>query len=99
MKKLMKYMVVLTVSFLIFSTLSPVALAEEYYESMGEKGGYMAADLVILRPMGIIATAVGSIVYVISLPFSIPGGNQEEAYQKLVADPAKYTFQRPLGEM
>ena len=50
MKKLMRYMVVLTVSFLIFSTLSPLALAEEYYESMGEKGGYMAADLVILRP-------------------------------------------------
>ena len=98
-KRLMKYMVVLTVSFLIFSHLAPIAMAEEHYESMGEKGSYMAADLVILRPMGIIATALGSLVYVISLPFSIPGGNQDEAYQKLVSDPAKYTFQRPLGEM
>ena len=99
MRILLRYTIVLTVAFLIFSHLSPAALAGEHYESMGEKGGYMAADLVVLRPMGIIATAVGSIVYVISLPFSIPGGNQGEAYQKLVADPANYTFQRPLGEM
>ena len=99
MKRLLKYMVVLTVSFLLFSHLAPVALAEDHYESMGEKGGYMAADLVVLRPMGIIATAVGSLVYVISLPFSLSGGNQDEAFQKLVADPAKYTFERPLGEM
>ncbi len=99
LKRMLRYTVVFTVSFLLFSHLAPVALAEEHYESMGEKGGYMAADLVILRPMGIIATAVGSLVYVISLPFSIPGGNQGEAYQKLIADPANYTFQRPLGEM
>ncbi len=92
-------MVILSVSFLIFSHLAPLALAEEHYESMGDKGGQMAFDLVILRPMGIIATALGSITYVISLPFSIPGGNQDEAYQKLVSDPADYTFQRPLGEM
>ena len=99
MKRLLKYMVVLTVSFLLFFHLAPLALAEDHYESMGEKGGYMAADLVVLRPMGIIATAVGSLVYVISLPFSLSGGNQGKAFQKLVADPAKYTFERPLGEM
>lgn len=98
-KRSLKYMAVLTVSFLLFFHLAPVAVAQDHYESMGDKGGYMAADLVILRPMGIIATAVGSLVYVISLPFSIPGGNQDEAFQKLVADPANYTFQRPLGEM
>jgi len=99
MKRLVKYMVVLIVSFLIFSQAVPVALAEEHYESIGEKGGYMAADLVVLRPLGILATAVGSVVYMISLPFSMLGGNQEEAYQQLVLDPARYTFQRPLGEM
>jgi len=99
MKKRLLPMVILSVSFLIFSHLAPLALAEEHYESMGDKGGQMAFDLVILRPMGIIATALGSITYVISLPFSIPGGNQDEAYQKLVSDPADYTFQRPLGEM
>ena len=99
MKKRLLPMVILSVSFLIFSHLAPLALAEEHYESMGDKGGQMAFDLVILRPMGIIATALGSITYVISLPFSIPGGNQDEAYQKLVTDPADYTFQRPLGEM
>ena len=72
MKRLMKYMVVVAVSFLIFSQLAPVALAEDHYESIGEKGGYMAADLVVLRPMGIIATAVGSLLYVISLPLLNP---------------------------
>jgi hypothetical protein len=99
MKKRLLPMVILSVSFLIFSHLASAALAEEHYQSLGDKGGQMAFDLVILRPMGIIATALGSITYVISLPFSIPGGNQDEAYQKLVNDPASYTFQRPLGDM
>ena len=42
-------------------------------------------------------TALGSELYLISLPFSYTGGNQYEAQQALVEDPARHTFQRPLG--
>lgn len=83
---------------LFLSPWGAAAFAGEYYENLGEKGGFMIADFLVLRPLGIVATTVGSVVYVLSLPFSAAGGNQDEAYQKLVLDPASYTFSRPLGE-
>jgi hypothetical protein len=58
----------------------------------------MAADVLVARPVGFAATVLGSVLYVISLPFSYAGGNQHEAQQALVEDPARFTFQRPLGE-
>ncbi len=80
--------------------LSPVAAAAggEYYNNLSDKAGFMVADFLIIRPAGMVATAAGSILYVLSLPFSIPGGNQPEAYEKMVLEPARYTFTRPLGE-
>ncbi len=67
----------------------------------GEKatGEAMAADLVLLRPLGIAATAIGTVFFVASLPFSAPGGNAKGAFDKLVAEPAGFTFARPLGKV
>ena len=56
-------------------------------------------DAVFLRPFGVLATAFGSIVFVVSLPFSLPGGNTHEVAQRLIVDPFRYTFTRPLGEV
>jgi len=58
----------------------------------------MVADVVIARPVGLVATIVGSAVYVVSLPFSLLGGNEKQAREKLVEDPSKFTFKRGLGE-
>jgi len=59
----------------------------------------MVADLIVIRPLGIVATIIGTVFFVVSLPFSIPGGNHEAVLQKLVVNPAKFTFDRPLGEL
>jgi hypothetical protein len=59
----------------------------------------MVVDALLLRPLGIVATVVGAAVCVVSLPFSAAAGNTDEACQKLVKEPAGYTFQRPLGEI
>jgi hypothetical protein len=94
-----KWTVVFVVGVLVFMHLGSVAFGQENLKSYDEKAGHMAADFLVMRPMGIIATAAGSVLYVLSLPFSLLGGNQQEAFQKLIAEPAEYTFQRPLGEM
>lgn len=85
------------ISVLVLPPFAISAGAGEHYKDLDEKGGYMIADLLVIRPMGIVATTVGSIFYVVSLPFSVAGGNQEEAYEKMVLEPARYTFTRPLG--
>ena len=62
----------------------------------GEK---MVLDAVVLRPIGLVTTVAGSVIYTISLPFSLLGGNEPAAREKLVKEPARYTFKRPLGDI
>ena len=57
----------------------------------------MAGDAVFVRPVLLATTIVGSAVYLISLPFSLLGGNAGEAGETLVVGPAKATFVRCLG--
>jgi hypothetical protein len=57
----------------------------------------MAADMLIARPVGLVATVVGTALFIGSLPFSLLGGNADEAAHTLIEDPAEYTFGRCLG--
>lgn len=87
---------------LVFTTaFVPPALAEDaaYSEFRDTpSAGAMAIDAVVVRPMGFFSTVVGSVLFVATLPFSALGGNVDEAGQRLVAEPARMTFVRPLGE-
>ena len=74
------------------------ALAQEYFEAQEPGGGAMMYDLFVLRPAGLVATVLGSALWVVTLPFSAAGENLDTATEKLVKQPAAYTFSRPLGE-
>ena len=56
-----------------------------------------AMDAVLARPIGIVGTGVGMVVWGVSLPFSLLGGNAGEAADTLVGGPARETFVRCLG--
>jgi adenosylmethionine-8-amino-7-oxononanoate aminotransferase len=78
--------------------------AQEGPTTMQEQGGEvsaeaMIADGLIVRPFGVAAILLGTVAFVVTLPFSIPTKSVNKAAQKLVADPAKYTFSRPLGQI
>jgi hypothetical protein len=57
----------------------------------------MIGDLLIARPLLVVATVIGAGVFVVSLPFTAMGGGVGDAGQALVADPAKAAFVRCLG--
>ena len=57
----------------------------------------MILDGLVVRPISLVATVVGAVAFVITLPFSGEGGNVDEAREKLVVRPAAYTFSRCLG--
>ena len=61
--------------------------------------GSMVADLIVVRPASLAGAAVTTAVFVVSLPFSLLGGNVHEAAEKLVVRPFEYTFMRPLGDL
>jgi hypothetical protein len=93
-----KSLVILLISVLLIAPFATSAMAEEYFEREDPSGGMMIFDFLVVRPVGIVATAVGSVFYVVSLPFSLLGRNPGEAGVALVKEPAAYTFTRPLGE-
>ena len=94
-------LVFLLAAVLVFTWAASPVLAEqqEYQYITGEdrNAPAMMFDLVVLRPLGLVATAVGTAFFIVTLPFSILGGNTGEAASKLVGAPLKYTFVRPLG--
>lgn len=60
----------------------------------------MAFDFVLVRPLGLVATILGTGLFIAQLPFDVvmKDGAAVPA-QKLVVDPAAFTFRRPLGQM
>jgi len=70
----------------------------EYFEPEEAGAGMMMWDLVAVRPFSIAASLVGSAFFIVSYPFSALGGNADIAAEKLVNEPFRYTFKRPLGE-
>lgn len=92
-----KSIVFLLIASLVFIPFATSALAGGQMLDEENSGTLMAADLVLVRPLGIVATALGCAVFIVSLPFSALGGNTKQAAQKLVQEPASFTFTRPLG--
>jgi hypothetical protein len=81
---------------------SGLASADSYRDSIDDtpSAGAMAFDLVVVRPVGLVATVLGAGLFVLQLPLSlIQGEPPSDPAKKLVVEPAKYTFQRPLGQM
>lgn len=74
------------------------ALADEYFKAKEPGAGAMIYDMAVVRPIGLAATVIGSAFWLVSLPFSASGDNFDTATEKLVKEPAAYTFKRPLGE-
>jgi len=75
-----------------------VCFAEQSFQSEKETTpGFMVVDIALVRPVGICATILGSLAFVVALPFSAISGDTRYTYEKLIKDPAVYTFNRPVG--
>ena len=82
----------LAVCLLVFSSAGHAQAIDESPSALA-----MTGDALLVRPALLATTLVGSVVYVVSLPFSLLGGNAGEAGETLVIGPAKATFVRCLG--
>lgn len=60
--------------------------------------GRIAVDALLVRPAGLLAIAVGTALFIVTIPFSALGGNKDAVYKKLVVEPVEFTLRRPLGE-
>jgi len=60
--------------------------------------GAIAVDILVLRPLSFAGTILGTAVFVAGLPFEALAGDVSGPAKRLVVEPAKFTFSRPLGD-
>jgi hypothetical protein len=97
----LKLTVILMIAGMIVCSFGSVASAQDEFgrfPTEKRSSESMVFDLALIRPLGIIGIAFGTGAFILSLPFSALGGNTDEAFERLMADPARYTFKRPLGD-
>ena len=59
----------------------------------------VATDAVVIRPACLVATLLGSAVFVVALPVAAISKSVKKTADTLVVKPANATFTRPLGDM
>jgi hypothetical protein len=70
--------------------------------AVASNGSYDVAsvvvDTVLVRPVGLAFIAVGTGLFIVSLPFSAISGSVKGTADTLVGTPYRYTFTRPIGD-
>ena len=73
---------------LAFVSMQPALAAIEIDETdFGPSYETMAVDTVVGKPLQLVAAVAGTAAYIVSLPFSLIGGNADQAQQKLFVEP------------
>lgn len=63
-----------------------------------EKDITIPVDIILARPLGLASIAVGTSLFVISLPFTAISGSVGKAASILIFRPVDFTFNRPIGD-
>lgn len=73
---------------LIFASMQPALAAIEIDETdFGPSYETMAVDTIVGKPLQLVTAVAGTAAYLVSLPFSLIGGNADQAQQKLFVEP------------
>ena len=92
-----KWVVFFIVAVFLLMPLGSSAFAKMKSYPPENSGPLMVADFLVARPLGFTSLVLGSVSFVVTLPFSALGKNVGQAYTYMIVDPAVYTFTRPLG--
>lgn len=70
---------------------------DPFREEKDTTPGFIVLDFLLVRPLSLVATGIGSAVFVASYPIAMATDQTDATLEKLVKAPAGYTFTRPLG--
>jgi len=97
MQNLKKIITSLSLALFLAVSLPSVVLANESGTESGDDVAILV-DITVLRPVGLVASVGGIVVFVCALPISLITGSVGKTFNALVAKPVVYTFWRTLGE-
>ena len=73
---------------LMAATMQPALAAIDIDETdFGPSYETMVVDTVVGKPLQLVSAVAGTAAYLVSLPFSLIGGNADQAQQKLFVEP------------
>ena len=81
------------VSLLCLALMGSLATPSARADSMAT-----AADALVVRPVCLAATVVGSAIFLVALPFAAMSRSVRKTASTLVEAPARATFTRPIGD-
>ena len=90
MKRLEKLLLIFLTVLLVLGGISSGGWAQE--KSYNDE--YNIVDLFIARPLGVIAAAGGTGLFILSLPFTLPTRSVEDSFNMFVVEPWKFSFVR-----
>jgi hypothetical protein len=84
---------------LAMGCLSSTGWAEDKWAKNDPVGqGWSVMDLIFARPIGVAAGIVGTAIFVVSLPFTIPAGGAKEAADMFIVKPFQFSFTREFPD-
>jgi hypothetical protein len=94
MKRIEKLLLIFLTVLLVLGGISSGGWAQEkpYDDRLN------LADLFIARPLGVIAAAGGTGLFILSLPFTLPTRSVEDSFNMFVVEPWKFSFVRDFPE-
>jgi hypothetical protein len=99
MRELLKGLIVfLTISMIIGSFYAGVWALDEKSIDNPTTHEVNIVDLLIARPLGIAAGIIGTGIFVVSLPFTIPTGGTKDAARMFIVEPFRFSFTRGFNE-
>ncbi len=83
---------------MVISLLSNGFAQEQWKANDPSTDEYMMLDILIVRPLGILAGVLGSGIFVLSLPYTIPTRGVNQAAEIFVKRPFQFSFTRPCPD-
>ncbi len=83
----------------IILVVGSVCLAGEGWAQLQKPDDDLAlADLFMARPLSFAAGIVGTGLFIVSLPFTIPAKSVDKAGKMLIVDPFRFSLTRPFPD-
>jgi hypothetical protein len=78
--------------------VSPSLCVEGWAQTKTPNDELPLADLLIARPLGAAAAIVGTGLFIVSLPLTIPTKSVDKAAKMLITDPFHFSFYRQFPD-
>ena len=94
MKGLKKAFILFLIISMVIGTIYSTGWAQDY----GRNDQYNILDLLVARPLGVVAAAIGTCVFIVSLPFTLPTRSVDDSFYMFVVEPWKFSYVREFPD-